>query len=41
MAGDSTVQGFLDAYRLAFESFDVQAIVDQFSYPLPDHERCR
>ena len=33
MAGDSTVQGFLDAYRLAFESFDVPAIVDQFSYP--------
>lgn len=33
MAGDSTVQGFLDTYRRAFESFNVPAIVDQFSYP--------
>jgi hypothetical protein len=33
MVDNSTVNAFLDAYRLAFESFDVPAILDQFSYP--------
>jgi hypothetical protein len=28
-----TVQHFLDAYRAGFEAFDVEAIVDLFSYP--------
>jgi hypothetical protein len=29
----STVEHFLDAYRAGFEAFDVEAIVDLFSYP--------
>jgi hypothetical protein len=29
----SSVQHFLDAYRAGFEAFDVEAIVDLFSYP--------
>jgi hypothetical protein len=33
MADDSTVQRFLDAYRLVFEAFDVPAIVDTFAFP--------
>jgi hypothetical protein len=33
MVKRSTVQQFLDAYRAGFEAFDVEAIVDLFSYP--------
>ena len=33
MNGDSTIQGFLDSYRLAFEAFDAPAIVDRFAFP--------
>jgi hypothetical protein len=29
----STVQHFLDAYRAAFEAFNVEAIVELFCYP--------
>jgi hypothetical protein len=33
MVERSTVEHFLDAYRAGFEAFDVEAIVDLFSYP--------
>jgi hypothetical protein len=33
MAGDSSIQAFLDSYQRAFEAFDAVAIVDQFCYP--------
>jgi hypothetical protein len=33
MPESSKTQHFLDAYRAAFEAFDVEAIVDLFSYP--------
>jgi hypothetical protein len=33
MVERSTVRQFLDAYRAGFEAFDVEAIVDLFSYP--------
>ena len=33
MSDRSTVQDFLNAYRAAFEGFDVAAIADLFSYP--------
>jgi hypothetical protein len=33
MPEPSKTQHFLDAYRAAFEAFDVEAIVDLFSYP--------
>jgi ribosomal protein S17 len=33
MAGDSTIQAFLDSYQRAFEAFDPLAIVEQFCYP--------
>jgi hypothetical protein len=33
MSDRSPVQDFLDAYRAAFEAFDVPAIADLFSYP--------
>ena len=33
MAERSKVEGFVEAYRAAFEAFDVVAIADLFSYP--------
>jgi hypothetical protein len=33
MGKRSKVRDFLDAYRAAFEAFDVSAIADLFSYP--------
>jgi hypothetical protein len=33
MVERSTVEHFLDAYRAGFEAFDVEAILDLFSYP--------
>jgi hypothetical protein len=33
MAERGTVGRFLDAYRAGFEAFDVDTIVDLFSYP--------
>jgi hypothetical protein len=33
MSDRSPVQDFLDAYRAAFEAFDLAAIADLFSYP--------
>lgn len=32
-SGESSVRAFLDAYRAAFEAFDVAAIASLFSYP--------